>query len=266
MIKCNKNIIVKTQNEFYATDKIVMGFAFDIHNTIGRFCDEKIYQRVLANKCENASMKADCEVEVVLTCGNFIKVYKLDLLVDNGVIYELKTVKSLNDIHKQQLINYLMITGIKHGKLINFRSGSVEFEFVSTSLTKKDRYNYFINTDEWKKITPKCEELKNIVCDLLTSWGSFLERELYNEALIHFLGGNEKVIFPVEIYFNNQVVGKQKMGLLNEDTTFHLSAITRAFKGYEKNIRLLIEHTKIKAVQWINLAHHEITFKTIKKV
>ena len=56
-----------------------------------------------------------------------------------------KTVTALNDSHKQQLINYLLLTGIKHGKLINFRPASVEYSFVSTTLTNEDRYNYSLD-------------------------------------------------------------------------------------------------------------------------
>ena len=45
-----------------------------------------------------------------------------------------------------QLINYLLLANISHGKLINFRTSSVEYEFVSSSLTFKDRMNYNLNT------------------------------------------------------------------------------------------------------------------------
>ena len=249
-IQCKADICTKTQDDFHALDKTITGFAFEIHNEFGRFGDEKIYQRILASKCLNASISASREVEMILNYKDFIKVYKLDLLVDHGIIYELKTVKSLNDSHKQQLINYLLLTGISHGKLLNFRSSSVEYEFISTILTHKDRYDYSIQSNNWQEVTSSCNLLKSTLSNLFSEWG------LYNEALLHFLGGSEKIITPVEIYFNNKVIGEQKMQLLNNQTAFHISAITRAFKGYEKNIRRFIEHTKINTVQWINLNHH----------
>jgi len=262
-IKCKENIIIKSQDEFHSIDKIITGYAFDIHNEIGRFYDERIYQEVIANKCILEGIKAKREVEVIVTFNNFIKVYKLDLLVDNGSIYELKTVKSLNEFHKQQLINYLLLTGINHGKLINFRTASVEYEFVSSSLTFKDRYDFDINISKWKKLTNNCEFMKNIIINLLNEWGTFLDYNLYNEALIHFLGGIDKIVVPIEINYQNKIVGKQKMQLLNNKTIFHLSAITRAFEGYENNIKLLIKHSNINAVQWINFNHREICLKTI---
>ena len=112
-IKCKEQICPKSQDEFHAIDKIITGHAFDIYNDIGRFCDEKIYQGFLIEQCLKRSFKAKNEVEIVLTYKDFVKVYKLDLLVDHGIVYELKTVEALHDIHKQQLINYLLLTNVK---------------------------------------------------------------------------------------------------------------------------------------------------------
>ena len=85
-ITCKENIIVKTQDEFHAIDKIATGFAFDIHNAMGIFCDEIIYQRVLAFKCNKALIKAQREVEILVSYRDFSKTYKVDLLLDSGVI------------------------------------------------------------------------------------------------------------------------------------------------------------------------------------
>ena len=265
MIKCTKEIIVKSQTEFHKIDEIITGFAFDAQNELGRFCNEIIYQKIIEQKCNEASIKVDSEMEVSLIHKDFVKIYKLDLVVDNGVIYELKTVNQLNNFHKQQLINYLLITKLNHGKLINFRSPLVKCEFVSTGLTDKNRYKYFVNIDDWQEITDKCSLLKSVLLELLSDWGAFLESQLYNEALIYFLGGESKIVVPVEIFYHNKIVGKQKMCLLNTETIFHLSTISKSFKVYEENIRNLIKHTNIKVVQWINIFQHEIIFKTIIK-
>ena len=264
-INCKENIIIKTQDEFHAIDKILMSFAFDIQNTMGKFCDEKIYQEVMARKCVGASIKACREIELIVSYKDFQKKYKLDLLVDNGVIYELKTVKALNNLHKQQLINYLLLTELKHGKLLNFRSGSVEYEYVSTSLTKKDRFNFSINTNKFIGTNVKSIYLKEILTNLLQQWGAYLDIHLYNEALIHFLGGSEDVITPVNIIFDDKIVGQQKMQLINRETIFHLSSINKKLQSYENNINRLVKHTNIKYVQWINFNKNIITLKTILK-
>jgi GxxExxY protein len=264
-IKCKQNIMGKNQDEFHRLDKTITGYAFDIHNEIGRFYDEKIYQRILAEKCHLASINNNCEVEVVATFKDFIKTYKIDLLVESGIIYELKTVKALNEAHKQQLINYLLLTGIKYGKLLNFRPASVEYKFVSTTLTTEDRYDYSVDKTEWNNVTEKCDILYSVLVDLLSEWGAFLDYRLFNEALVYFLGGDEQIIQPVQIVYNNKIVGEQKMQLLNNETAFHLSGITKIFKGYENHLRRLITQTTIKNVQWVNFDKHNITMKTITK-
>ena len=263
-IECYKQITRKTQDEFYAIDKVITGFAFDIHNEYGRFCNEKIYHAILAEKCKMKSIPIEKEVEILISYKEFRKKYKIDLLVDNAVIYELKTVNALNDSHKQQLINYLLLTNIQHGKLLNFRSTSVEYQFVSTTLKQEDRYSFNINSLEWRTKSRQCTRVVEILTDLLREWGTFLDLHVYNEALLYFLGGADTIVAPVKIYFNGKTVGMQKMHLLDSKTAFHLSAITRSLKGYEANMRRLIKHSEIENVQWINFNKREIKIKTIE--
>ena len=230
---------------------------------MGTFCDEIIYQKVLALKCNEALIKAQREVEILVTYEDFSKTYKIDLLLNSGVVYELKTVKTLNAAHRQQLINYLLLTGLKHGKLLNFRSSSVACEYVSTSLTPNDRYNYTVDSSLFSESTTKCATLKNTVYALLREWGAYLDFRLYNEALVHLLGGSENVVFPVDILFETRVVGRQQMQLLDNQTAFHLSSIGKAQARYERSIHRLIKHTGIKSVQWVNFNRENIVLKTL---
>ncbi len=126
-----------------------------------------------------------------------------------------------------------------------------------------DRHNYSIDATGWREETTYCNRLREILTELLQKWGTFLDCHIYNEAFVYFLGGKEKVICPVKVYFNRKPIGTQNMHSLDSETVFHVSAITRAFKGYEKNIRSLIEHTKIKNVQWINFNKSKIRIKTL---
>jgi len=262
-IEYHKQIVRKTQDEFHTIDKLITGFAFDIHNEFGRFCDEKVYHAILAEKCRQHSISVESEVEILLKYKEFTKKYKIDLLVDSGVIYELKTVSALNDSHKQQLINYLLITNLYHGKLLNFRPSSVEYQFVSTTLNEEERYKFNIDTTEYYEKSNQCQKLFEILNDLLQEWGIFLDFHLYNEVLVYFLGGGEKVIVPVAIYYKNRIIEKQKMYLLDDKTAFHVSAITRSLKGYEKNIKRLIKNSDIENVQWINFNKRDVVLKTL---
>ncbi len=262
-VYCSKKIVVKSQDEFHAIDRIVTGAAFSVQNSMGRFFDEKIYQSVLGERCEAAELSSSREVEVRVSYKEYTKIYKLDLLVDNGVVYELKTVKSLNASHKNQLLNYLFLLGLQHGKLLNFRASSVECEYVSTTLTFQDRLDFKMITSGFFEKSDRCRLLQTSLESLLGEWGTRLDKNLYSDALTHFLGGVETVVSSVDVYDKQRVVGSQKMHLLDQKTAFHLSSVRDAQRSYENNLRHLISHTTLSAVQWVNMSGNSITLKTL---
>lgn len=264
-VQCQDKIVLKSQDEFHAVDQVVTGLAFEIQNEMGTFCDEKIYQEILAERCRGARIPAKREVEVVVSHGDFKKIYKLDMLLDHGVIYELKTVRALTASHINQLLNYLLLLELRHGKLLNFRTSSVECEYVSTSLTREDRLNFSVDSRAFLERTDRCSCLKNTLIDLLGDWGAYLDKQLHTEALIHFLGGEDRVVAPVGIVVDSKTVGQQKMQLLDSQTAFHLSSINKAVNGYENNLRRLIQHTNVRHVHWINFSRNKITMKTISR-
>ncbi|MEA2068095.1 MAG: GxxExxY protein, partial [Verrucomicrobiota bacterium] len=61
-IECGVEVEAIGQEQFHALDKVVMRHAFDIHNTLGRFCDERIYQKELARRCRAAGLSVEREV------------------------------------------------------------------------------------------------------------------------------------------------------------------------------------------------------------
>ena len=92
-----------------------MKFVFDIHNTMGRFWNENIYKEKVQKLCKKYGINVLCEVPIKVTFKDFYKYYFLDLLIENSVIYELKTVDSLSKKDEQQLINectVLIFSGI----------------------------------------------------------------------------------------------------------------------------------------------------------
>ena len=264
-IECSKNIVRKDQEEFHVIDNVIMQFAFDIHNEFGRFCDEKIYNKMLNNYCNKNGFDVCNEVAVKVIYKDFYKLYFLDILVESGIIYELKTVESLNKIHEQQLINYLLLTGLNHGKLINFRTTSVEKRFCSNGFTKNSRKNYYIDCTQWDNSIPESKSCKKILKELLDEWGAFLDFNLYKEAMIYFLGGKNNVVHSIDIIDDSKVIAQQKVMLLNEYTAFHLSGISQHYKSYTKHILQLLKHTNLNAIQWINFDKDEIKLITIKK-
>lgn len=179
------------QEYFHKLDRVIMGQAFNIHNKMGRLLDEKIYQSCLTKRALESQLECQREVELKATHSTFTKSFFLDLLVQDGAIYEIKTARTLTNAHQAQLLNYLLLTGVSRGELINFRPSSVESRFVSTSLKTADRHSFNISTEHWQAVSNKCIVFKDLVTELLNDWGSHLHIDLYKEALVELISSNQ---------------------------------------------------------------------------
>ncbi len=263
-IKCNIDIKPATQDQFHAMDKIVMRHAFDIHNTIGKFCNEQIYQKELCKRCKD-NFEVHSEVIIHVLHNGFTRPYFIDMLIDNSIIYELKTTHNIHSNHQKQLINYLLLTGIQHGKIINFHNSSVESRFVSTTLNHETRHNFELIDNEWHGNDKGDKQLHDILISLLEDWGAFLDIILYKEALTYFIDGPEAGIIPVDVKINNHIVGVQKMNMIDSTTAWHLSAVRDNKNFYETHLHRLLNHTLLNKIHWINFEHHKIILKTINK-
>ena len=102
--------------------------AYKVHNTLGFGFLEAIYQNALLIELLKAGLQAEKEKKIqVYYDTQLVGDYMADIIVENKVILELKSVKDLHPAHSAQLINYLKATGIEIGLLINF-GGSVEIK------------------------------------------------------------------------------------------------------------------------------------------
>ena len=146
-ISCSHSIRRLSQREFGDIAYEVMGHVFAVHNELGRFFDEEIYQSEIARRLANAIT----EVPIKVSFGDFQKSFYLDLLVDGGAIFELKAVDNLVPRHLAQLLNYLLLTDSCHGKIINMHNEEVEHQFVNTSLTRADRVSFSVRDDGWRE-------------------------------------------------------------------------------------------------------------------
>jgi len=104
------------------TEKII-GVAIDVHRELGPGLLESVYQRCLAIALREAGLNVEEERPVpIYFRGQRISDdgYRLDMLVEDTVILELKSVAALTDVFKKQLLTYLKLTGKPIGLLINF--------------------------------------------------------------------------------------------------------------------------------------------------
>jgi len=112
-------------------------------------------------------------------------------------------------------------------------------------------------------LSKECRYFVEVFRSLLEDWGAFLELPLYREAVMHFMGGKDVLLKPIDIYSGNDVLGTQKFSLINDDTAFHLSALPNNLESYEKHMSRLLQHTRLQAIQWVNMNKNHIIFKTI---
>ncbi|MDQ7837592.1 MAG: GxxExxY protein [Thermodesulfobacteriota bacterium] len=100
----------------------VISAAIEVHKILGPGLLESAYEECLCRELELRQILYDRQKElpieykgIKLDCG-----YRLDVLVENRLVLELKACDALQPIHKAQLLTYLKLTGIKVGLLINF--------------------------------------------------------------------------------------------------------------------------------------------------
>jgi GxxExxY protein len=265
-IKCSVMIESISENDFYLLDHKVMETVFSIHKDIGRFYDEKIYQNELAHRCQEMGFDTVAtEVPIQVSFRDFIKLYYLDLLINNRVMYELKAVNAITGEHRKQALNYLLLLGMRYGKLINMRPESVQHSFVSTRLTSKKRFEYTVDDRLWNDLDEDSIWLKELLVRLLSEWGAFLDTNLYYDAVYHFRGGEEDVVKRIEVINDKRVLGAQRAHILNSEIGFKITAITKGDSFYEQHLRKFLNHTRLRAIQWINFKHDKIVFKTVLK-
>ncbi len=254
------------QEEFAQLDFQAMRCGFETQNELGRLCDEVIYQNDFAARLHAAGLgPVRKEVPVTVSHRDFAKTYSLDLVVGDAAVYELKAEARLALDHDAQLLNYLFLTEARHGKLINFRSPQVESRFVNSHLTYGARRRLEVDTERWQETDGVCESVRTLLLELLEDWGGFLEITLYTKALVHFLGGEEKVCRMVPMDRNGIPLGNQRLQLARPDTAFRLTALTDDANNYERHLRSLLSHSPLGAILWINMARHRIEFVTLLK-
>jgi len=102
------------------TEKII-GTFYDVYNEPGHGFLESIYEQALAIALAQAGMKIERQVPVrAWFRGQQIGDFRADLLVDQSVLLELKAVRTIDQVHEKQVLNYLRATDIEVGLLLNF--------------------------------------------------------------------------------------------------------------------------------------------------
>ncbi|MFH2044605.1 MAG: GxxExxY protein [Pseudomonadota bacterium] len=101
----------------------INGAIYEVNRVLGPGFLEKVYENALLIELRETGLKTENQVPVeVKYKGHSVGNYLADLLVEEKVIIELKTVESITKLHEAQLLNYLKATNIKVGLLVNFQN------------------------------------------------------------------------------------------------------------------------------------------------
>ena len=105
----------------------ILGAAIEVHRQLGPGLLESAYEACLAYELATRGLKVVRQLqlpvrykEVLLDCG-----YRVDLLVQDMVVVELKVVEKLEPIHEAQLLTYLKLSGCQVGLLLNFNTSAM---------------------------------------------------------------------------------------------------------------------------------------------
>lgn len=109
----------------------VIGCAYRVSNGLGNGFLEKVYENALAHELQKAGLKTNQQYPLrVCYDGVIVGEYFADILVEDLIVLELKAVKTLEDIHLAQCINYLKATELPLCLLINFGKPKVEIKRI----------------------------------------------------------------------------------------------------------------------------------------
>ncbi len=258
-IHCDLPIESISQAEFGELDYSVMSHAFESQNDIGRLAQEHIYQNDLRLRLLSAGISCDCEVAIRLTHKDYAKQLFLDLVASIRGVYELKAVTSLAKEHEAQLLTYLYLLGLQHGKLVNFRTPKVESRFVNAPIPRNERIGFSVCTKEYTGPAHLCD----CIVALLRDWGTCLTVSIYLDAIVHLLGGIERVERLLRLSRSGNELGSQRFHVINPDEAIHLTAFSDLNEAYDKHVNRLLLLSPLRAIHRVNIAAHQVTFTTV---
>lgn len=119
------------------TEKII-GCAYIVYNKMGYGFLELVYEKCLLIELRKAGLKAESQQAITVYYENqIVGDFVADIIVEDSVILELKSVRRLAKVHEAQLVNYLVATGKEVGLLLNFGEQKVEVKRKVKELDKQ---------------------------------------------------------------------------------------------------------------------------------
>ncbi len=108
--------------------KAIVNSAYNVHKAFGPGLLERVYEICLAHDLEKQGLKVARQVDIPVVYDNIVfeEGFRLDLLVEDAVIVEVKSVLEIHSVWKAQVISHLKLTGKNLGYLINFNEALIK--------------------------------------------------------------------------------------------------------------------------------------------
>jgi GxxExxY protein len=117
----------------------INGAVFEVNSILGPGFLEKVYENALLIELKKKGLKAMNQVPIKVSYkGEVVGDYTADILVEDQVIVELKTVENLDRAHEAQLLNYLKATGLHVGLLVNFKHKKADIKRMILDLPEEN--------------------------------------------------------------------------------------------------------------------------------
>jgi GxxExxY protein len=107
---------------------IIVNCCYHIHTKLGPGLLESVYEEVLCYELREAGLSYSRQLNIPVYYNELILElgFRADIVVENKVIIEIKSIESIAPVHKKQLLTYLRLTGLKLGLLINFNEALIK--------------------------------------------------------------------------------------------------------------------------------------------
>jgi GxxExxY protein len=108
--------------------KIVVDTAFKVHRVLGPGLFESVYETVLAHEIEQRGLAVERQKVIPINYEGLVldEGFRADLVIDDRIIIELKSVEAVSPVHKKQLLTYLRLADKRLGLLINFGANLIK--------------------------------------------------------------------------------------------------------------------------------------------
>ena len=125
------NKVIKKEIIYKDLSYKIVGLAMQVYNTLGYGFLEKVYENALMVLLRKKGLKAEQQVPLTVYFeGEIVGDYYADIVVEDKIILELKSVEKIIDIHRAQALNYLKATGYRLAILLNFGKEKLEYERI----------------------------------------------------------------------------------------------------------------------------------------